>query len=263
VDGQKIWILFGTGGSFGTPTAITGLGRPAAALIDVLPGQALAQLLVADDSKGKLFSLRQTAPRVFAAPTDATPQQMFAFPRVGSPTVMELAKIDGDQTNDLVALSGLGADLWYGQSDGTFAFGESVTQDNSLDGLALADLNGDAKIDVAASDSTHDRVTVILNGADVPATPTPLVSAIPTSTPTRSGAPGQTGTPTPTGRRPCPGDCEGTHKVLISDLIKGVNIALGQAAVATCPAFDLDNNGKVSINELIAAVNSVLNGCPS
>ncbi len=262
VDGQRLWILYGTGGSFTAPTALTGVGTPAAALIDVLPGQNLAQLLVADDSKGKLLSIKQTAARVFAAPTDATPsQQLFAFPRVDSPTIMRLAKIDGDQIKDLVALSGFGADVWYGQADGTFVFGENITSDNTLDGLALADLNGDGQIDVAASDSTGDSVTVVLNGADVPATPTPLVSATPT--PTRSGAPGQTGTPTPTGRAACPGDCGGNRKVSIADVIKGVNIALGLAEVGTCPAFDLDNNGKVSINELIAAVNSVLNGCPS
>jgi hypothetical protein len=270
VDGQHLWILYGTGGSFGSPTPLTGVGTPAAALIDVLPGQNLAQLLVEDDSKGKLFSIKQTAARVFAAPTDITPAgQLFAFPRkatatmAGVPTVMQLAKIDGDQINDLVVLSGLGADLWYGQADGTFAFGEDVTKDSSLDGLALADLNGDGKIDVAASDSTNSRVTVILNGADVPPTPTPVVSGTTTPSPTRTGVPGQTGTPTATGRVLCPGDCEGTRTVTIADLIKGVNIALGQAAVGTCPAFDLDNNGKVSINELVAAVNSVLDGCAS
>ena len=48
---------------------------------------------------------------------------------------------------------------------------------------------------------------------------------------------------------------------MINELISGVNIALNNAAVGTCPAFDLDGNGSVMINELIAAVNSALQGC--
>jgi hypothetical protein len=49
--------------------------------------------------------------------------------------------------------------------------------------------------------------------------------------------------------------------VEINELIRGVNIALGNAAVGTCSAFDIDGSGGVTINELIAAVNSALNGC--
>jgi Ca2+-binding EF-hand superfamily protein len=40
-----------------------------------------------------------------------------------------------------------------------------------------------------------------------------------------------------------------------------VNIALGNAPVSSCPAFDRNGDGEVSINELIAAVNAALNGC--
>ncbi|MND05766.1 hypothetical protein D3C83_267570 [compost metagenome] len=49
----------------------------------------------------------------------------------------------------------------------------------------------------------------------------------------------------------------------INELILGVNIALGNAAVGTCEAFDANGNGSVTINELIAAVNAALNGCPA
>jgi hypothetical protein len=42
---------------------------------------------------------------------------------------------------------------------------------------------------------------------------------------------------------------------------RGLDIALNNAAVGTCPAFDLDRNGQLAINELIAAVNTSLSGC--
>lgn len=59
----------------------------------------------------------------------------------------------------------------------------------------------------------------------------------------------------------CPGDCDNDGTVSISELIRAVNIALGLANVATCPAVDRDGSGTVAINELIAAVNSALFGC--
>jgi hypothetical protein len=46
-------------------------------------------------------------------------------------------------------------------------------------------------------------------------------------------------------------------------LIKGVNIALGSAAVDTCPELDTTGDGTVTVNELIAAVTRALGGCPS
>ena len=47
----------------------------------------------------------------------------------------------------------------------------------------------------------------------------------------------------------------------VDELIKGVNIALGTTSVDTCPSFDANGDGAVTINELIAAVNHALNGC--
>jgi len=49
--------------------------------------------------------------------------------------------------------------------------------------------------------------------------------------------------------------------VAINELIIGVNIALGNQSLASCPAFDRSGNGQVEINELISAVNDALNGC--
>ncbi len=67
----------------------------------------------------------------------------------------------------------------------------------------------------------------------------------------------------PVGGRPCVGDCNQDRTVAINELIVGVRINLGQAEVGSCPAFDGDGNGSVSIGELIQAVNAALNGCPA
>ena len=51
-------------------------------------------------------------------------------------------------------------------------------------------------------------------------------------------------------------------QVTIAELIRGVNIALGNTPVSACPAFDRDGDGQVTVAELIAAVTASLAGCP-
>jgi hypothetical protein len=59
----------------------------------------------------------------------------------------------------------------------------------------------------------------------------------------------------------CVGDCNDDGMVSINELIIGVNIAQGAAPLSQCPSFDVDGNGSVGINELITGVNNALNGC--
>jgi len=61
----------------------------------------------------------------------------------------------------------------------------------------------------------------------------------------------------------CVGDCNNDNTVAINELVTGVNIALGSAAVLTCPSFDANGDGVVAINELITGVNNALGTCPS
>jgi hypothetical protein len=61
----------------------------------------------------------------------------------------------------------------------------------------------------------------------------------------------------------CTGDCDGDGEIDISEVIRGVTIALEIQPVASCPSFDRDGNGEVTIDELLAAVNAALGGCPS
>jgi hypothetical protein len=53
------------------------------------------------------------------------------------------------------------------------------------------------------------------------------------------------------------------NNVSIGDLIVCVNIVLGTAQLSSCSAVDTNNDGIVTISELIQAVNAALNGCPS
>jgi YVTN family beta-propeller protein len=71
-----------------------------------------------------------------------------------------------------------------------------------------------------------------------------------------------TATPTPT-QTPvvCAGDCDGDARVSIAELMRGVEIGLGVIALADCPPFDLDKDGRVTVDELINATNRALEGC--
>jgi hypothetical protein len=92
-------------------------------------------------------------------------------------------------------------------------------------------------VETTGDESAITMLMVVVGGG---ATPTPTV------------------TPLPSG---CAGDCNDDGAVAINELITGVNIALGSAAVGTCPSFDSSGDGTVAINELIAAVSRALNGC--
>jgi hypothetical protein len=60
----------------------------------------------------------------------------------------------------------------------------------------------------------------------------------------------------------CAGDCNDDRTVAINELLIGVNIVIGSAELAACPAFDTSDDGEVTVSELIQAVNAALNGCP-
>ncbi len=104
--------------------------------------------------------------------------------------------------------------------------------------------------------STPPTITVTPTSPP-PATDTPTPTATVTETPV-APTPTATDTPPPPA---CVGDCDGSCDVTISELVIGVNIALGSLPLDRCPAFDPTGNGGVEINELIAAVSNALNGC--
>lgn len=60
----------------------------------------------------------------------------------------------------------------------------------------------------------------------------------------------------------CPGDCDRDCQVDVVEIINGIAIALGDASVDGCRSFDRDASGTVEVDELVAAVNAALHGCP-
>jgi hypothetical protein len=81
----------------------------------------------------------------------------------------------------------------------------------------------------------------------------------PSPTPTQPSGPTPTATNPPTGA--CIGDCNDDGEVAVNEMISGVNIALGNSDVDTCPSFDTNGDDAVTVNELIGGVNALLNGC--
>lgn len=61
----------------------------------------------------------------------------------------------------------------------------------------------------------------------------------------------------------CGGDCNGDNNVTINELIHGLNILLGSASLAQCPAADFNGNGAVTVDESVAATGNGHAGCGS
>jgi hypothetical protein len=162
-------------------------------------------------------------------------------------------------------LSGGSVHLWYGDGQGSFVFGESVTVASAPDALFVGDLNDDDRPDVAMSSSAADTVSVVLNGADVPPTETPTPSITPTRTrtPTRNTAtptitgtrpptltptPSRTPTITPTPAGPGDANCDG---FIDRRDIEGM---IAQIFFHTCSAADIDGDRRVTTADLLQVI---------
>ena len=60
----------------------------------------------------------------------------------------------------------------------------------------------------------------------------------------------------------CTGDCDGTGRVTIDELIAAVNVALGRLPIEGCQAIDRNADGRARIDELIQAVRNGVDQCP-
>lgn len=60
---------------------------------------------------------------------------------------------------------------------------------------------------------------------------------------------------------PCAGDCGADGPVTLDELVRAVNVALGNDFLATCFAIDRNADGQATVDELVAAVRDALSGC--
>jgi hypothetical protein len=59
----------------------------------------------------------------------------------------------------------------------------------------------------------------------------------------------------------CNGSCDYSGQVTVNDILKMVNIALGNDGVASCPAGDINADSQITVDEILGAVNKALSGC--
>lgn len=65
----------------------------------------------------------------------------------------------------------------------------------------------------------------------------------------------------PSSAQTCAGDCGDDGRVSVNELVQAVNIALDRAPIDTCANVDADGDERVRINELVIAVNNLVQGC--
>ncbi len=125
-----------------------------------------------------------------------------------------------------------------------------------------------ATASVAATPTGQPSASVAATAtpSELPRTPPASATATsspsaPAATPTSAATPRRSVTATQSPAAACNGDCDGDDRVSIGELITAVNVALGNLAADQCPRVDVNGDGAVAINELILAVNRALRGC--
>jgi hypothetical protein len=61
----------------------------------------------------------------------------------------------------------------------------------------------------------------------------------------------------------CPGDCNGNGAVTVDELVRAVNILLGNQPITNCRRGDANGNGEITCAEINRGTNNALNGCPA
>lgn len=61
--------------------------------------------------------------------------------------------------------------------------------------------------------------------------------------------------------KPCVGDCDGCGSVEVDEIVSLVSIALGESALSSCASGDHDEDGQITVDELLISLNMALHGC--
>jgi hypothetical protein len=192
------------------------------------------------------------------------------LPPTPTPTATPSATPTGTATEALTATATSMATETPTDQPTAAATGTATSTVTAPDATATATTTGsEATATVTATPpgatSTVTGTATVTPTGPLPPTGTATATAVDTATATAT-APGATatatGTATATAGVPCPGDCNGSGEVTIDELIRIVNIALGNQPVSNCLAGDLTGDGTIAINEIVTAVNAAINGCP-
>lgn len=187
-------------------------------------------------------------------PDPDTTQQRFRFD-VPAGTQLVRVVLNGEDF-------GVNGDVPFTQGFNIYAgLGEEPTTTDNPCGGERADPYKFCEIEAPAPGALHVLLERIAGFGRYQLTVTTFAGP-PRSSPTPTVTPRLTPTPRPTRPLgPCVGDCNRDGRIAISELVRGVNIALAGATASDCAPLDRDDNGAVNVNELVAAVNAALNGC--
>lgn len=60
---------------------------------------------------------------------------------------------------------------------------------------------------------------------------------------------------------PCPGDCDRNASTSAAEIGAGVKLTFNPGAMAACPQFDRDSNGRITAAELLRGLRNIVEGC--
>lgn len=229
---QRVWLLRGAGdGTFAPAAPFNVAGETSdEASVD------LAVARVDDDGIDDLVIINDSDNFQFLGVTllgSATRPRTLAFVVDFEAAALAVADFDGDGASDVIVGYGdSGITVNIGAGAGALADPFVPVGSNSVGALGLAlagDLDGDEAPDLVLVHAGGDSARVLLN-----------VTA-----------------------PYCVGDCNANGAVTIEELMRGVNILLGESDPRDCIALDADGNQRVTVDELVGAVNGALDGCPT
>jgi hypothetical protein len=232
-DESKLATLIGQGdGTF------LFAGTAAAAELDDAPrGVALADF----NYDGKLDAAVATESfdtvDVLLGNGDGTFQPLTGYTVGGVPESVVARDLNGDGVIDIASADNFGTidldgdvSVLLGNCDGTFQDAQQFGTDIGPYGLAAPSLIENNLPDLVTANIDNTNVSVLIN----------------------------------TGPPLCVGDCDGSRKVTVNELVLGVNIALGSQPLCSCATFNENGNGTVDVAELVRGVNNaLLNLCPT
>jgi len=113
-------------------------------------------------------------------------------------------------------------------------------------------------VGLMASTASPTETSAPTNTPAPTVTPNPTATVPETATPTDTPSP--SGTPNPTFVA-CVGNCDASPQVTVEEVLRMINIAQGKESLSACMAGDASGDGKITVDDILAAVANALYGC--